>query len=86
MRRSVLVFGLCLCGLLTCLLGDDEQSVRKDPEAESYVLTKNHLIALQRLCADKGSLTNASTGAADPVGFEMVHYRRPPGDAGRSAL
>jgi len=30
------------------------------------------------------SVTNASTGAADPVGFEMAHLGRPPGDAGRS--
>ncbi len=49
MRSSVLAFGLSLCGLLTCLLGDDEQSVRQEPEAESYVLTTNQLIALQRL-------------------------------------
>jgi len=53
MRWPVPVFGLCLCGLLTCLLGDDEQSARQEPGAESYVLTKNQLIALQQLSGSR---------------------------------
>jgi hypothetical protein len=53
MRVTVLAFGLSLCGLLACLFGHDEQSVRQKPEAESYVLTKSQLIALQQLSSSR---------------------------------
>jgi hypothetical protein len=49
MRSYLPTFGICLCCLLTCLSGDDEHSVPEDAGPESYVLTKDQLIALQDL-------------------------------------